>query len=63
MVGDRDLLMGFPVMDWLLPRLTQWVPKLIHQEVVPGCGHWIQRERADWVNDRLLGFLSRLSAD
>ena len=62
MVGDRDLLMGFPVIDWLLPRLKQWVPKLIHQEVVPGCGHWIQRERADWVNDRLLGFLSRLSA-
>ena len=59
MVGERDLLMGFPVMDWLLPRLKHWVPQLIHQEVVPGCGHWIQRERADWVNQRLLAFLAK----
>lgn len=59
MVGARDLLMGFPVMDWLLPRLKNWVPQLVHQEIVPGCGHWIQRERAELVNQRLLDFLSK----
>ncbi len=60
LVGERDLLMGFPIMNWLLPRLKTWVPNLRHQEVLAGCGHWIQRERPTEVNQRLLSFLASL---
>ncbi|MEY4283804.1 MAG: alpha/beta hydrolase [Betaproteobacteria bacterium] len=62
LIGDRDLLLGFPIMEWLLPRLKQWVPLLQHQERIPDCGHWIQREKAQEVNDRLLKFLATLDA-
>ena len=62
LIGERDLLLGFPIMEWLLPRLQQWLPGLRHQEQIPECGHWIQREKATLINERLLGFLAGLEA-
>jgi pimeloyl-ACP methyl ester carboxylesterase len=54
-VGDRD-----PVRHYAGAHeagLKDWVPDLRMQVVVPGAGHWIQQERADEVNRRLLDFL------
>ena len=40
--------------------LKDWVPNLRLQAVIPGAGHWIQQERPDEVNRRLLDFLRGL---
>ncbi len=60
MVGERDLVLGFKGMDRLLPNLQQVIPALRVNQVVPGCGHWIQRERAALVSDALLAFVKDL---
>jgi len=39
--------------------MQQYVPNL-RQIVFPGCGHWIQQERAQEVNAAILAFLQRL---
>jgi pimeloyl-ACP methyl ester carboxylesterase len=56
MAGDRDLVVGFPGMDQLLPNLGMFVPNLRETVMFPGCGHWTQQERADEVNERLIEF-------
>jgi len=36
--------------------LEKWLPNLrIHY--IPDCGHWVQNEAPDEVNEQLLGFL------
>jgi pimeloyl-ACP methyl ester carboxylesterase len=56
-VGDRDLVMYFPGMDYLIPNLRRYVPKLRDTIVLPGCGHWTQQERVEEVNAAILAFL------
>lgn len=59
MVGERD-----PVRHYAGAHeagLKDWAPDLRMQVVVPGAGHWIQQERPDEVNRRLLGFLRGLA--
>lgn len=60
MVGERDLLMRFRGMDRLVPNLESVVPGLRAKHILPGCGHWIQRERAQAVTDALLALLAGL---
>lgn len=57
MVGDRDVLMHFKAMDRLIPNLERVVPGLRAKHVLPGCGHWIQRERPREVNEALLSLI------
>ncbi len=40
----------------ILERLQQFVPNL-QKRVFPGCGHWVQQERAHEVNAAILAFL------
>jgi len=57
--GDRD-----PVYGWTrgqLARMSSLVPGLKGPIVLSGCGHWMQQERPDEVNQILLEFLRDLS--
>jgi pimeloyl-ACP methyl ester carboxylesterase len=58
--GDRDLVVSFPGMDRLIPNLANFVPQLRRTIMLPGCGHWTQQERAEEVNDAMIGFLRNL---
>ena len=58
--GDRDLVVRFPGMDQLIPNLSQYVPRLSHTVMLPGCGHWTQQERPAEVNAAMLEFLKSL---
>lgn len=61
MIGEHDVLMKFRAMDGLLPNLAKYIPNLREKIILPGCGHWTQRERAQDVNAALLRFLKSLS--
>jgi len=57
-VGERD-----PVRHYAGAHeagLKDWAPDLRMQALIPGAGHWIQQERPDEVNRRLLDFLRGL---
>jgi len=58
--GDRDLVVSFPGMDQLIPKLAQFVPNLRKTIMLPGCGHWTQQERPKEVNDAMIAFLNTL---
>lgn len=58
--GDRDLVVGFPGMDRLLPELGKFVPELRKTVILPDCGHWTQQEKPAEVNALLLEFLRGL---
>ena len=58
--GDRDLVIDFPGMEELIPRLQTVVPKLRQTVLLPGCGHWTQQERPEEVNAILIEFLHGL---
>jgi pimeloyl-ACP methyl ester carboxylesterase len=57
MVGDRDLVYRLPGMAKSVANLCDCVPNLTDTIVLPGCGHWIQQERAEEVTTALLRFL------
>jgi pimeloyl-ACP methyl ester carboxylesterase len=59
-VGDRDLVLGFPGMAELLPNLRKFAPELRETIILPGCGHWTQQERASEVNAAIIRFLRDL---
>ena len=40
-----------------IERFPKTLPRLHRSEILPGCGHWVQQERAEAVNDLLLEFL------
>ncbi|MBV8473529.1 MAG: alpha/beta hydrolase [Hyphomicrobiales bacterium] len=58
--GERDDVLKFPGMKARLDGLGAVLPGLRGSHVLPGAGHWIQRERADEVNALLLAFLRGL---
>jgi pimeloyl-ACP methyl ester carboxylesterase len=60
MVGDRDLVYRLPGMAKSVATLSDCVPQLAETIVLPGCGHWIQQERAEEVTGALVRFLRRL---
>ncbi len=58
--GDRDPVVHFKGMDQTIANLAKHVPGLRRTIMLPGCGHWTQQERADEVNEALIGFLREL---
>ena len=58
--GEQDLVVSFPGAKEMIANLRDVVPNLRDAALLPGCGHWTQQERADEVNERLLGFLAGL---
>ena len=55
--GDRDLVVEFPGMAALIPRLQTMVPNLRRTILLPGCGHWTQQERPNEVSTAVIRFL------
>jgi len=58
--GDRDLVVRFRGMNYIIANLSNFVPHLRETRMLPGCGHWTQQERAHEVNNALIGFLRAL---
>jgi len=59
-VGDRDLVIGFPGFAKLIANLKTFVPSLRETVMLPGCGHWTQQERPEEVDAALIRFLRGL---
>ncbi len=57
--GDQDPTLEIAGVRKRIEHMQQYVPNL-RQIVFPGCGHWIQQERAQEVNAAILAFLQRL---
>ena len=58
--GEEDGVLKFPGMKARVEGLKTVLPGLRGSHILPGAGHWIQRERADAVNAALLAFLKGL---
>ncbi len=58
--GERDPVLRFPHAQDQLQAFARTLPGLRGQHLLPGAGHWIQRERAEAVNALLLEFLRGL---
>ena len=57
--GDQDPSLALPGIDKRIAKMQQVVPHL-RQVLLPGCGHWVQQERAQEVNQAILAFLQSL---
>jgi pimeloyl-ACP methyl ester carboxylesterase len=47
---------------WLADAIDQqptWLPGLTATHLLEGCGHWLQQERPDQVNDLILDWLRK----
>ena len=58
--GDRDLVVHFPGMNYIIAALPTNAPQLRGSITLSGCGHWTQQERAREVNEALIDFLRNL---
>ena len=58
--GDHDPSLALPGIDKRIERMQQVVPN-VHKMLLPGCGHWVQQERAQEVNAAILAFLKELA--
>lgn len=58
--GDRDGVLRFPASKAQLDAYPQTLPGLRGCHILPGAGHWIQRERAPQVSELLVNFLRGL---
>jgi pimeloyl-ACP methyl ester carboxylesterase len=58
--GARDDVLRFPGMEARLQQLSVVLPGLRGSHILPGAGHWIQRECATAVNALLIEFLRSL---
>jgi pimeloyl-ACP methyl ester carboxylesterase len=58
--GERDDVLKFPTSRAAIARFERTLPGLRGCHLLPGAGHWVQRERAAEVNTLLLGFLRGL---
>lgn len=59
--GDRDPVVNWPGMRALIDNLkSSSMPNLTKSVLLEGCGHWIQQERPDQVNELLIEFLAGL---
>jgi epoxide hydrolase A/B len=59
-VGDRDLVYHLPGAKEFVAGLPKFVPNLTRTVVLEGCGHWIQQERPEAVNEAILQFVKGL---
>lgn len=60
--GERDDVLQFEASRRSIAGFERTLPGLVGSHILPGAGHWLQRERADEVNALLLAFLQRLDA-
>lgn len=58
--GARDLVLTMFGRNDFVPQMRSQIPDLRGWDVLEGCGHWTQQERAREVNDRLLAWLRGL---
>ena len=58
--GNRDDVLKFPASVVSIQRFNRTLPGLRGCHILPGAGHWVQRERAADVNRLLLEFLRGL---
>lgn len=58
--GERDGVLRFPASKAQIEAYSQTLPGLRGCHILPGAGHWVQRERAAQVNEVLLAFLRGL---
>jgi pimeloyl-ACP methyl ester carboxylesterase len=58
--GDRDLVVRFRGMEYIIASLPNWVPQLRESRMLTGCGHWTQQERVHEVNTAMIDFLRNL---
>jgi len=58
--GDRDMVVSFPGTEQLLANLKQFVPALRDIQMLAGCGHWTQQERASEVSTAIIDFVRGL---
>lgn len=58
--GERDSVLQFPASMSHIANYTKTLPGLRGSHILPGAGHWVQRESAEAVNALLLGFLDGL---
>jgi pimeloyl-ACP methyl ester carboxylesterase len=56
LLGDKDPVGTLEA--YTLKQMPKHVPRL-EQHLLPDCGHWIQNEQAERVNQLLLAFLKR----
>jgi pimeloyl-ACP methyl ester carboxylesterase len=65
LIGDDDALVKFyGGKNKVQERLKESLLFMIRDPIfVPGCGHWIQQEEAQLVNDALLDFLDRVTTN
>jgi pimeloyl-ACP methyl ester carboxylesterase len=56
LAGDRDAVVAFTGGQAMLAGLKSAVPSLREARLLPGCGHWIQQERPEEVNEALIRF-------
>jgi len=58
--GDRDMVVSFPGTAELLANLKEFVPALRDIQMLAGCGHWTQQERASEVSAAIIDFVRGL---
>lgn len=58
--GSADDVLKFPASQGQIEAYPRTLPGLRGCHILPGAGHWVQRERADEVSALLLGFLRGL---
>jgi pimeloyl-ACP methyl ester carboxylesterase len=58
--GDHDMVIAAPGTAELLANLKQFVPALRNIQMLPGCGHWTQQERASEVSAAIIDFVRGL---
>ncbi|MDE3739054.1 alpha/beta hydrolase [Pseudomonas resinovorans] len=58
--GDRDSVLGFPMIPQLIAAFPKTLPGLRGCHMLEGAGHWIQQERATEVSRLMLEFLRTL---
>ncbi|GAB2772607.1 alpha/beta fold hydrolase [Amycolatopsis magusensis] len=61
LTGDRDLAATLPGSEDLIAGRSAAVPDVRKAIVLPGCGHWLQQEQPEEVNQALLDFLRSLT--
>jgi pimeloyl-ACP methyl ester carboxylesterase len=54
------MVVSFPGTAELLANLKQFVPALRNIQMLAGCGHWTQQERASEVSAAIIDFIRGL---
>ncbi len=60
LAGTRDGVLKFPASMQQIEAFPRTLPGIRGCHLIDGAGHWVQQERADEVNQRLLEFLRGL---